>query len=90
MTDHMRAQWLRVRHWSNELAPSFSWEIGNGHEENEPEEGNGGNGTEEAAGEEENIHQQDPNREPPILPPIRTSDEGDIELDPLPSTNTDR
>ena len=94
MTDHMRAQWLRVWHWSNELAPNFSWEIGNGDEGKEPEERNGGDDTEEAIGEENGP--QDPDTGAPILPHItripriRTSEEGHIELDPLPSTNADR
>lgn len=83
MRDHMRAQAMRIWHWSNERAPSFNWDIGTGGKED----------TEEV-GEKSSEHQS--GEKAPVLPQVtrvsssKSREDHQIELAPLPNTNTDQ
>lgn len=91
MRDHMRAQAMRIWHWSNKMAPSFNWEIGTGTENGE--EQNGGEHNGETPNDETVNKQHAQQEEPPVLPPIRrvsSEEEHGIELRPLSKASSSR
>ena len=82
----MSDQAMRIRHWSNKMAPSFIWESGTGTE-------NGGehdSETQNDGGVDEEHAQQ---RDPPVLPPIRrvlSEDDHGVELRRLSDAGSSR
>lgn len=87
MTDHMRAQGMRLWHWSNDLAPSFHWKIGT--ERDEDMESSGRQNGRVISGQ----HSQQEAYTLPHIRRISTSSsrrDDDVELDILPNSTPQR